>query len=109
MFYDKLLELALANGYKSPTAAAEAVGMTGAHISKWKRGSEPTDATKLKFAKLFNVSPSVFDETENELETYLEDLRSRPETRALLEASRGMTKEEVEAMAAFAMKLKGET
>lgn len=42
-----------------------------------------------------------------ELAIYLQDLRERPETRALLEASRGMTKEQVEQMAAFAKALRG--
>lgn len=62
MFYDKLLELSVENGYNSPTAAAREIGMTGAHVSKWKKGSVPTDVTKIKFAQLFGVSPSVFDE-----------------------------------------------
>lgn len=42
-----------------------------------------------------------------ELAGYLEDLRTRPETRALLEASRGMTKEQIEKMADFAKTLRG--
>jgi len=42
-----------------------------------------------------------------ELAEYLEDLRTRPETRALLEASRGMTKEQIEKMADFAKTLRG--
>lgn len=46
--------------------------------------------------------------TGDELAEYLEDLRERPETRALLEASRGMTKEQVEKMADFARALRGE-
>ena len=44
---------------------------------------------------------------EGELAEYLEDLRERPETRALLEASRGMTREQVEKMADFAKMLRG--
>jgi len=42
-----------------------------------------------------------------DLADYLQDLRERPETRALLEASRGMTTEQVEQMAAFAKALRG--
>lgn len=112
MFYDKLLELSLEHGYNSPTAAAREIGMTGAHISKWKNGSEPTDTTKLKFAQLFGVSPSVFDETEkaappeDEAAEYLEDLR-RGEVRALLDFTRGMSKNEIEAMTDFAKRMKG--
>lgn len=44
---------------------------------------------------------------EDDLAEYLEDLRERPETRALLEASRGMTQEQVEKMAEFAKMLRG--
>ena len=42
-----------------------------------------------------------------DLADYLQVLRDRPETRDLLEASRGMTKEQVEQMAAFARSLRG--
>lgn len=44
---------------------------------------------------------------EDDLAEYLEDLRERPETRALLEASREMTREQVEKMAEFAKMLRG--
>ena len=44
---------------------------------------------------------------EDDLAEYLEDLRERPETRALLEASREMTREQVEKMAEFAKLLRG--
>lgn len=68
-----------------------------------------------KLMKYFNVSFSeLMGETEKapsedgaELAEYLEDLRQRPETRALLEASRGMTRDQVEKMAEFAKMLRG--
>ena len=54
------------------------------------------------------VRPAFPTTVDPDLADYLEDLRERPETRALLEASRGMTKEQVEAMAAFAKQLRGD-
>ena len=50
--------------------------------------------------------PSIPSETDV-FAAYLDDLRQRPETRTLLEATRGMTREQVEKMAEFAMMLRG--
>ena len=47
-------------------------------------------------------------ETGGELAEYLRELRDRPETRTLLAATRGMTKEQVELMANFAKSIRGE-
>ena len=44
-----------------------------------------------------------------DLASYIADLRDRPETRALMEASRKLTREEVEAMTEFALRLRGES
>ena len=115
MFYDKLLELSLENGYNSPTAAAREIGMTGAHISKWKNGSEPTDTTKLKFAQLFGVSPSVFDEKEKApsedeaIRELAEAMLERPDVRSLMEVAMANNPSEVESMTEFMRKLRGGT
>lgn len=47
-------------------------------------------------------------ETGGELAEYLRELRDRPETRTLLAATRGMTKEQVELMANFAKSIRGD-
>lgn len=47
-------------------------------------------------------------EPDTELAEYLDDLRDRPETRMLLAATRGMTKEQVKIMADFAKTIRGE-
>lgn len=62
MFYDKLLNLCVEKEM-SPTAAAKAIGMTGAHVSKWKSGSKPNDTTLIKFSNFFDVPMSYFLET----------------------------------------------
>lgn len=98
----------------SPSAAAEAMGFQRSVVTRWSKGTEPRRATLQKVADFFGCS--VEDLTvENEKTTtseddavvdFLEDLR-RGEVRVLLAATRNMTKEEVEAMADFAKRLKG--
>lgn len=63
MFYDAFVKLCVAKGM-SPSAVAAAVGMAGAHVTRWKRGSTPTDATISKIAAYFDVPVSYFKEEE---------------------------------------------
>lgn len=91
-------------------------GISRSLLSNLKNGRSATisGSTAEKIAEYLNVS---VDEVQHgkkekpsetgELAEYLEDLRTRPETRALLEASRGMTKEQIEKMADFAKTLRG--
>ena len=93
------------------------VGTTESAISLYERGMrEPSYETLLKIAEELDTSVGYLLGAETkkapaddgeDLADYLQDLRERPETRALLEASRGMTKEQVEQMAAFAKSLRG--
>ena len=116
MFYDKFLELCAEKGL-SPSAAAEEIGMAGAHVTRWKNGSVPTDKTILRIARYFGVSMDYFKEdaqkekpavtNDDELAESLEILRERPETRALLHASKGLTAEQVQKMAEFMLFVKG--
>ncbi len=169
MFYDRLLQICVYHNM-SPTAAAQGVGMTGAHVNRWKTGSTPNDLTVAKFSSFFGIPSRYFvgdddeayyywteyqlkdaerkyDESKDdrkrselatsidvlreslydqriasklgalekkrkpaddgELEESLEILRSRPETRALLHASKGMTTEQVEKMAQFMETMRG--
>lgn len=93
-------------------------GVRSSNLSDLKNGRQSGLSAKNidKLANYFNVSVSYLLGTETEkapsedgaeLAEYLEDLRQRPETRALLEASRGMTKDQVEKMAEFAKTLRG--
>lgn len=111
MFYQNFAEKCVEIG-KSPSAVAEELGYHRSEVTRWRKGSEPRDTTLIKIAKYFDCSvedlkrgpeerKSRATEVDAELEMYLEELRRRPETRALLAASRGMTKEQVERMTHF--------
>lgn len=54
IFYDEYIRLCNSIS-KSPTAVAKEMGLAGAHVTKWKKGSTPTDATILKVCDYFNL------------------------------------------------------
>lgn len=64
MFYDKFVRLCAENGEK-PSVVAQKIGLNKSASTAWKRGSEPTDATKALVAAFFSVPVSYFDENEN--------------------------------------------
>lgn len=120
---------------KKPSAVAEECGVTRATASRWGKGMVPSYASLLRIAdyfgitvrelvgatnetagelaKVYGISPSMLmveekatEQEEDNLEEYLEELRSRPETKTLLAASRGMTRDQVQKMAAFMAEMK---
>lgn len=110
-FYENFVRLCAENK-KSPSSVAEACGFHRSDVTGWKNGREPREASIQRIALYFGVDrdelsrdpeerKSRATEVDAELEMYLEELRRRPETRALLAASRGMTKEQVERMTHF--------
>lgn len=106
MFYDKFLALCVERSI-SPTAAAEAIGMTGSHVTRWKRGSAPLDTTILKLAQYFNVPVDYF-KNENKptaeegdgLQGLLDDERT------LLDGYRTMTDSDKQMMQDFMRRLR---
>lgn len=113
-FYEKYLRLC-ANAGKSPSAAAEAVGLSRSVVVRWKSGSIPGDTTMLKLADLFGVPLAALTDDQisyddivaqwekerntaddAELQSYLEELKTRPEMRMLFSLAAGATKEDVE-------------
>ena len=109
MFYDEYLRLC-SQIDKSPTAVAKEIGLSGAHVTKWKKGSVPTDATKLKVCKYFNLPDDYFNEqketatidvVDDDLREYLDELRTRPEMRMLFSTTKTATKEQIEAIVKF--------
>lgn len=61
MFYDEFIKLC--NGIqKSPTAVAKEIGLAGAHVTKWKNGSTPTDATVYKVCDYFKIPYNYFND-----------------------------------------------
>ena len=53
-FYTEYVRLCLERG-KKPTTVAKELGMAGAHVSKWKYGSFPTDPILFKICDYFEV------------------------------------------------------
>jgi len=91
------------------------IGASESAVSLYERGKrEPSYETLLMIAEELGTSVSSLmgEETkkapseDGEIDELLEELR-REEVRTLLEATRGMSRGEVEAMADFAKKLKG--
>ena len=103
--------------HMTQTQLAEKIGVGRSAVSMYEMGErEPDFETLEAIADIFNVDMAVLlgketkkspSEDGEDLADYLQDLRERPETRTLLEASRGMTKEQVENMAEFAKMLRG--
>ena len=92
---------------------ADKINVGNTTISNWEKGVSRPDADQIQvLCWALDVQPNFFlgkkqTLADDDLAEYLTDLRDRPETRALLEASRGMSKEQVEAMSAFAKQLRG--
>lgn len=101
------------------------IGISPSTLSdlKFGRKSSLSAETANRIAKYFDASVSYLIDGEdvreeanedyilvkgNDLVECLEDLRTRPETRTLLAATRGMTKEQVELMANFAKSIRGD-
>lgn len=61
MFYDEYIRLCNEKGM-SPTAIAKEIGLSGAHVTKWKNGSTPTDATIYRICDHFGLSYDYFDQ-----------------------------------------------
>lgn len=60
MFYNEYVRLCI-SANTTPTGAAKAMGLAGAHVNKWKNGSIPTDTTLVKVARYFNLPDNYFD------------------------------------------------
>lgn len=59
MFYDEFVKLCNSVN-KTPTAVAKEIGLAGAHVTKWKKGSTPTDATTYKICDYFELPNDYF-------------------------------------------------
>ena len=99
-FYEKYLMMCNEHGV-SPSAAALQAGTTRTAVSRWKRGSMPTDATILMLADFFGCKPKdLLPDNEEELspkeDTTTDTLdaerleRLKEDERTLLDAYRTM-------------------
>lgn len=81
---------------------ADIVGCTDGTISNYELGKrKPNYEMLLKLSEALDtdVSHLLGNAPDDDMIEYLEDLRSRPELRMLLDVSRGVTKENIEAVA----------
>lgn len=74
VFYDEYIKLCNSIS-KSPTAVAKEMGFAGAHVTKWKNGSIPTDATIFKICDYFNLPHDYFS-AEGDEETKIAVIQS---------------------------------
>ena len=74
VFYDEYIRLCNSIS-KSPTAVAKEIGFAGAHVTKWKKGSTPTDATIFKVCDYFNLPHNHFS-SEGDDETKIAVIQS---------------------------------
>lgn len=115
--YENIKELCEEKGIAPSNFGAEITG-SKAFMTELKKGRKKgvSAETAKKIADYFGVSVDrvLYGKREDahirmdgeDLGEWLEDLRTRPETKALLSASRGMTKEQVEKMANFITEMK---
>ena len=104
MFYDKFVELCQWKGV-TPSRAAIESGISKSLVTKWKqdRVSAPSPEVLKKLSRYFDVPISELLEEEEplvnhdqELNEYLQVLKTRPEIRMLFQLSKDATKEDVE-------------
>lgn len=135
--YNRILNMGIERGYKNMTAICAAAGVKRATMTEYKKGRTLGLSldTLVKFSNLYGVSvDEIMNGTwqgnmdremrgyrmgredgkklsdqwmDEELKECLEVLRDRPDTRALLHASRDMTPEQVAKMAEFMRSMKG--
>lgn len=75
MFYDEFIKLCNTVD-KSPTAVAKEMGLAGAHVTKWKNGSKPTDSTLFKICDYFELPHDYFSENKKTPTLTAKDERS---------------------------------
>jgi transcriptional regulator with XRE-family HTH domain len=107
VFYTKYLELCAREGL-SPSAAAIEIGLKKPTVTNWKKGGNPTDATRRKVAEFFGVPLSFFNEDqEEEYDEFLELLKSDPDSRAILKSYGSSNKEDRQRITRMVKALKG--
>ncbi|MBE6961268.1 MAG: helix-turn-helix transcriptional regulator [Ruminococcaceae bacterium] len=110
MFYDLFCQLCEKKGV-SVTRAAVEMGLSRTIGSKWKRtGATPNGETLNRIAEYFGVTTdylltgdepnknAAIDNVDDDLREYLDELRSRPETRLLFSVTKNATKSQIEAI-----------
>lgn len=121
-FYENYVRLCNSVG-KTPSAVALEIGIEKSTVTRWSKGGGANYPTKLKIADYFGctVDELMRDDlpgqqtekpvinVDEELNEYLEMLRTRSECRMLLKTVKNATKEEVEANVKFIEAIRGKT
>lgn len=109
MFYDRFKALCDAKGVSCNKAAVQ-IGLSNATPTTWKkRGLTPKGDTLSKIADYFGVTTdylltgeqkekAAIDVVDDDLQEYLDELRSRPEKRMLFSVTKNATKSQIEAI-----------
>lgn len=112
MFWKRFVEVCQEKG-TTPTAVVNELNISVGSVTKWKNGSIPRDSTILTLANYLNVSPEYLSgksdskgSEADELDEYLEELKTRPEMKMLFSLAKGATKEDVEQAVAIIEALK---
>ena len=119
MFWNVFVELCNKNKV-TPNAVCKELGFSNRTDTKWKNGSEPRDTTYQKVSEYFGVSVDYLrnksdekekapaGDTDEELNEYLEFLRTDPNYRMMFSLMKGATKEDVEKAVKVIKSLLGE-
>lgn len=118
MFYDTYLALCQRKNV-SPTRAALEIGLSKSTPTTWKkRGLTPQGETLNKIAAYFGVSvgyllgnepkeKAAIDVVDDDLQEYLDELRSRPEKRLLFSVTKHATRSQIEAIVKMIEEMQG--
>jgi transcriptional regulator with XRE-family HTH domain len=120
VFYDVFSALCNARGV-SPKRAALEIGLSNSIAAKWKRtGAIPNGDTLNRIADYFGVSvdyllgtekekaPGDEPEADDEMARLLEEVRDRPDLRALFSLSKNATPDDVRKMMKIIKTLRGD-
>lgn len=93
-FYKKYISLC-AKINKSPSAVAEAVGLSRTSPNGWKKGNKPKDTTIEKLSSYFGISSSFFADEPDQSTSDKKHLATSPKNeQSFMELYRQMTEEE---------------
>ena len=98
MFWENYLSLCAGRG-KSANAVAKELSIASGTVTEWKKGRVPQNATLKKIADYFGITVENLignASDDDEMNEYLEQLRTRPELKMLFSLAKGATKQDIE-------------
>lgn len=101
VFYENYLNLC-AKANKSPSAVANAIGLSNAAASGWKKGKAPNDTTLKKLADYFGVSVEALTAEQKNKPALPEENELTEMQRKAVDMIKNMTDEQLKAFIAAA-------